>query len=163
MITWSSRLVSTVRSEVLAVGARCHPVEQLFLDDLKDQLLGPTADGTELWRFYWNQLKFVWNWFKSLRVEWWKTLYYLIIFFDLSWWMYQLGYTEQNLMQIWIRMFLSVSRVTVRGPFTLATPSPRFDFEEPKDRRSLDNALQADLFRWWPPVISYRQPANQVW
>ena len=28
------------RSEVLAVGARCHPVEQLFLDDLEEQLLG---------------------------------------------------------------------------------------------------------------------------
>ena len=27
------------RSEVLAVGARCHPVEQLFLDDLQDQWL----------------------------------------------------------------------------------------------------------------------------
>ena len=50
MITWSSLCIivsphrhsSHLRSEVLAVGARCHPVEQLFLDDLKDQLLGPT-------------------------------------------------------------------------------------------------------------------------
>ena len=31
---------AAVRSEVLAVGARCYPVEQLFLDDLEEQLLG---------------------------------------------------------------------------------------------------------------------------
>ena len=40
--------LASLRSEVLAVGARCHPVEQLFLDDLQEQFLGIWHIGSDL-------------------------------------------------------------------------------------------------------------------